>query len=169
MDIITSKWAIAIGAILVVLFILFLVGKKSVHVEISIDGTPEEVWAVLTDIDAMSNWNKVLVPIEGILSEGESVTYTFYQDDEDAATMFARVKTREENRLLNQAGGMWGVLTFDHRYILVPEGLGTRVTIHEEYRGIMVPFWNPQPVQSAYERLLWALKQQVNTVQGSTQ
>ena len=52
----------------------------------------------------------------------------------------------EEGKLLNQYGGTKTILTFDHKYILVKEGIKTKLIIHEEYPGIMVPFWNPDPV-----------------------
>jgi hypothetical protein len=75
--------------------------------------------------------------------------------------MDAVVKAMEPNRLLNQYGGMGFILTFDHKYTLEPVDSGTNVTIEEYYRGIMVPFWNPSPVEAAYHRLLFSLKNRV--------
>ena len=59
---------------------------------------------------------------------------------------------------LNQFGGLRGVLTFDHTWRLEPVAGGTRVTQHEEYRGIGVWFWDPAWVEEAYRDALVALE-----------
>ena len=162
MALLGSKWLIAVLVILALLVILYFVGRKSVHAEVVIEASPEEVWSVLTDIPKIKDWNTVLIPIEGELTEGATLTYEFYQDEGgDAAVMGGKVKRIIEHQLINQAGGMQGVLTFDHQYILTELDEQTKVTIHEEYRGIMVPFWNPKPVGEAYERLLASLQERV--------
>ncbi|MEM7369149.1 MAG: SRPBCC family protein [Bacteroidota bacterium] len=157
----TSKWMIAALALLAVLAILFLIGRKSAHADITITASPSEVWAVLTDTDKIKDWNPVLIPIKGELKEGETVTYEFHQDDTTSSQMPAKVKRMVASELLNQGGGIPGILTFDHKYILEAVGNNTRVTIHEEYRGVYVPFWNPSPVELAYGRLAKALKDRV--------
>ena len=45
--------------------------------------------------------------------------------------------------------------------MLEPTGNSTKVIIHEDYRGIGVNFWNPQPVEEAYKELNIALKNRV--------
>ncbi len=162
MALLGSKWLIAVLVILALLVILYFVGRKSVHAEVVIEASPEEVWLVLTDISKIKDWNTVLIPIEGELTEGATLTYEFYQDESgDAAVMGGKVKQIIEQELINQGGGMQGILTFDHQYILTQIDGQTKVTIHEEYRGIMVPFWNPKPVGEAYERLLASLQERV--------
>ena len=161
MTILASKWTIAALLLVVVLLILFLLGKKSVHTEIIIEASAVDVWEVLTDFENAKVWNEVLIPVEGELAVGNTVTYEFRENANSSSTMPATVKHMEPNQLLNQGGGLWGILTFDHRYILEAEGNATRVTIHEDYRGIMVPFWNPASVEQAYGRLLEALNQRV--------
>jgi hypothetical protein len=54
-------------------------------------------------------------------------------------------------------------LTYDHRYVLEPFENGTKVTIHEDYAGIGVNFWNPSAVQKAYARLNTDLKRRVES------
>ena len=162
MWLLTSKWSIA-GLILIGLILLLLIiGRKSVSAEVTIRASQAEVWRALTDPALIRIWNKVLVPVEGRLQEGAKVTYEFYQEPQGKpAVMAAQVKQLIINELINQKGGMMGVLTFDHRYILSATDQGTTVRIHERYRGIMVPFWDPAPVEHAYERLLLALKQEL--------
>ena len=77
----------------------------------------------------------------------------------------ATVKKIEENQLLKKVGGLDGIITFDHRYVLQSVANGTMVIIHEEYRGIMVPFWNPEPVGKSYKRLAKALRSRVIRLQ----
>ena len=68
------------------------------------------------------------------------------------------VRRLVDGREINQFGGMPGILTFDHTWRLEPVAGGTRVTQHEEYRGIGVWFWNPAWVESAYQDGLVALE-----------
>lgn len=162
MAILSSKWAIAGLIILCVFVLLLIIGRKNAHAEIIIEASPKQVWSVLTDFSNVKKWNKVLVPLEGDLQENNTIKYEFYQEEGGkGAIMDAIVKQLVSERLLNQQGGMWLILTFDHKYILTSAEAETRVTIHEEYRGIMVPFWNPAPVEKSYERLLAQLKNRV--------
>lgn len=162
MAMLKSKWILFVGIPLLAIAILYLIGKKSVRAEVSIVANPQNVWSTLTNVAQVKDWNKVLIPIEGDLAEGSTVKYEFYQEENGkAAILGAKVKQLTVAELINQTGGVPGVLTFDHKYILERIDAGTKVTIHEEYRGIMVPFWNPDPVEKAYERLLVQLKNQL--------
>lgn len=161
----TSKIVIAVLILGIVLLVLFLLGRKSVSAEVSVAAPADKVWALLTDISAVKEWNSVLIPVDGELKEGGKILYEFYQDEGGkVAKMEAWVKSVEELGMLNQTGGMTGVLTFDHKYLLQPTEGGCVVRIEEEYRGIMVPFWNPDPVEKAYGRLLIALKARVENL-----
>ena len=161
MAILKSKWVLFVGIPVIVLLVLFLIGKKSVHAEIIINDSPENVWKVLMAKESYPEWNTVLVPVKGNLVVGEAVEYEFTQDENTKSIIPSNVRKILENKLLNQGGGMFGVLTFDHKYILENVDAGTKVTVHEDYRGIAVPFWNPEPVQKAYERLCKDLKNRV--------
>lgn len=161
MSMFSSKWIIVVLLLILTLVVLFIIGRKSVHAEITIQASPEEIWAVLTDIQQIKAWNPVLIPIEGTLKEGADIKYEFHQDENNSSIIPATVKQMTENQLLNQVGGMTGILTFDHKYILEPLKIGTKVIIHEEYRGIMVPFWDPSLVEAAYARIGDALKDRI--------
>jgi len=157
-----SKWALLVLIPISVLVILFVLGKKSVQAEVKIEATPDQVWTTLTDVARVKEWNTVLIPKEGSLQIGNTIKYAFYQEEGGKpAEMNAKVRQLTPNALINQAGGMPGILTFDHKYILTQEEEYTLVRIQEEYRGIMVNFWNPEPVERAYERLLGLLKKRI--------
>ena len=158
----TRRGGIAALVLVAGLLLLYVIGQKSAHAEIQIPASPQKVWEVLSDFPRTREWNPVLVPIEGTLAEGNSIQYEFYQEAGGPATaMEAQVMRVEESKLIAQKGGMPGLLTFRHQYQLVETAQGTQVIIHETYRGIMVPFWDPRPVEMAYQRLLTSLKQRV--------
>ncbi|GAB5563373.1 MAG: hypothetical protein Wins2KO_04360 [Winogradskyella sp.] len=161
----TTKWIIGIVlAVLIILIILVFTGKKSVHHEITINASPEQVWNVLTDTDSYDEWNPVMKLLKGNIKEGNQVTYQFTQDENNQSEIPSKVKQVIPNKLLNQGGGMPLVLTFDHKYILESVDRGTRIVIHEDYKGIGVNFWNPKPVELAYAKLNKALKQRVESL-----
>lgn len=142
---------------------LYFTGRKSVHHEIVIDASPDKVWAILIDAKGYKSWNPVMELVSGEVKEGNKVTYRFTQDKENISTIPARVKKVIPQQLLNQAGGVPFILTFDHRYTLNAIEGGTKVIIHEDYAGVGVNFWNPKPVEVAYARLNQALKKKVES------
>ena len=161
MNLFESNWIFLPLLLLLVLMGLYVFGKKSVHHETTVSASPEEVWAVLTDTRRYPEWNPVITSATGRLEQGQVVKYTFRQDESNEYVISATVKKMASARLLNQVGGTPGILTFNHRYVLDPLPSGTRITIHEDYKGIFVPFWNPGPVELAYEKLNQAISDRV--------
>ena len=157
-----SKWTWIVLILVLVPVVLYFLGNKSVKSEVIILATPDEVWSTLTDFQQIKEWNQVLIPQKGSLKEGGAITYDFYQDEGGKpATMDAKVKLVIPGKRINQVGGIPAILTFNHNYYLEKNAEGTQVTITENYRGMMVPFWNPDPVEQAYTRLLLSLKKEV--------
>lgn len=156
-----SKWLIVIGIILLILILLLVLGRKLVHTEITINASSEEVWKVLTDTEKYNEWNPTMQIVSGSLKEGNKVLYKFTQDIGNTYDIPVMVKQIEPNKLLNQTGGYPFILAYNHKYILEPEGKGTKVIIHEDYRGVGVNFWNPKSVEVAYAKLNEALKKRV--------
>ncbi len=161
------KIIIWIGNILILLGVLLGAGhvlaKKSAHSEIIINATPEQVWAVLTDMATYPEWNPTMKLVSGKIAESEKVSYEFTDSTGAKSTISAKVKQVIPNKLLNQAGGVPTIITYDHRYTLTPidDGRKTKVTIHEDYRGVYVWFWDPATVEQAYMKLNNALKLRV--------
>ena len=149
------KKALFGAAVLGVVAMAFsLLGHKSVHAERVIPATPGEVWAVLSDPTTHSEWNPVIVPREGTLTEGTTVSHDLADKSGKWTRVQARVKRVVPERELNQVGGWPGILTFDHQWLLEPVEGGTRVVQHEEYRGLGVWFWDPSWYEDAYGRAI---------------
>ena len=152
------KWAIALFVILAALVTLTLTGRKSVHAERVIPHPAPAIWAVITDAGGYEDWNPILVRAEGRFEEGRTMRYLMRTADGGATPVESLVRRLVDQREINQFGGTRGVLTFNHTWRLDPAAGATRVTQHEEYRGIGVWFWNPESVEAAYRDALLALE-----------
>ncbi len=136
-------------------------GCKSVDAQLTIPAPPEEIWSVLMDGESYGEWNPVLVEVDGEFREGATLSYQMMTESGEATPVDARVVKVDPARELNQSGGIWGLLTFDHHWILEPVEAGTRVTQHEDYTGIGVLFWDPSWFEQAYDRGNRALRARV--------
>jgi len=164
------KWIVGIVLSLSLAFaILFLLGRKTFHAEITIDATPEEVWSVLTDVSNYAAWNPLLVPISGGIREGAEVEYRMTQPDGTQSVMKSRVGKVVALKELHQHAGITGILTAHHSYRLEPTQGGTRLLQHEVDNGVAMLFWDSSWVQPTYEEVNQALKRHVEGLRESQQ
>lgn len=158
-----SNLVIILLIIIIIVVILYFMGRKSVHHEIMINTSPEVVWAVLVNTDKYDDWNPVMKLLDGKIKEGNKVKYQFTQDENNISAIPSKVKKVITYQLLNQGGGLPFILTFDHQYILESIENQTKLTIHEDYEGIGVNFWNPAPIEVAYGKLNEAIKKRAES------
>ena len=137
---------------------------KTVHAELVIPASPDRIWAVLTDTAAYAEWNPIFVRAEGEFREGGTVAYGMKSPDGEVSDVAPTVRKLVPSREINQFGGIPGVLTFDHTWRIDPLPEGSKVTQHEEYRGVYVWFWDPAWVEDAYEEALVGLRDRVAEV-----
>ena len=135
--------------------------NKTYRVERIISATPEEIWAVLMDTAAYGEWNPVFVKVEGSYAVGGTVLNTFKDPSGKLFDVTNKVEALEPNRLLRQKGGLAGVLTFDHQWLLEPVEGGTKITQYEVDRGIYVWFWDDSWIVPKYTEVLQALEREV--------
>ncbi|GAL11566.1 hypothetical protein JCM19233_2556 [Vibrio astriarenae] len=138
-----------------------MLGSKSVHDEIIVPVEPEKVWQVLVDIERYHEWNPAITLVDGSLEEGNKVTYHFQETDSQSANITSKVIKIEPYKHLNHKGGYWGIITFDQHYYLEPHELGTKFTIHEDYTGVYVNFWDEAHTQIQYQNMAQALRARV--------
>jgi hypothetical protein len=115
----------------------------------------------MSQLKPFNHDNPVLIPIEGDIQQGEKLKYRMIQPDGKESEVKAKVLEATQEKMLNQFGGIWGILTFNHKWLLDPVNGGTRVTQHEEYRGIGVLFWDYGWVEPTYAQANEALKKRV--------
>ncbi|NOD92410.1 hypothetical protein GS636_06385 [Ruegeria sp. HKCCD4884] len=157
------KWAVPV--ILMILLAAAALTKKTFHVETVIPVSPAAVWAVLIDTQSYPEWNPVFVAVEGELRSGATVKNLVRFPDGSTVDMSATIKGFEEGRELRQYGGTWGLMTFDHQWLLEPVEGGTRVIQHEVDRGLILWTWNSDWIEPAYQSVLDALAKRVAETQ----
>lgn len=146
----------------VLLSAVLLSGCATVHIETFIPAPPAEVWSELMNGPDYGEWHPVLRPIKGEFRQGETLIYEMTDAKGKKSEVKSRVNEVVDDQKLNQSGGLWGIMTFDHTWTLEAVEGGTRVTQHEEYGGIGVLFWDYSWVEPAYTRANEALKQRVS-------
>ena len=142
----------------VVAVLLAITGRKSVYAEATINASPADVWAMITDPESYASWNPILIKAKGEYVEGGAVTYQMKIGDAEPTEVTPLIKQIKTNEMLHQGGGMTGILTFDHRWQLEAVPGGTKVVQQEEYTGIGVWFWDPSEVEQQYQQGLDAMK-----------
>lgn len=152
---------LSVTAFALVLTGMYLAGHKVVHTEIVIPAPPAKVWSVLTDRASYSEWHPVIAHVEGRLEPGQRIVSAWTDAEGEQHRVESDVVRYKEERLLNLYGGPPLILTFDHRFELEPVSEGTRVTQHEEYRGIGVLFWETTRTAAAYAAANEALREYV--------
>ena len=158
------KWVVPL--LVLVLLAAAVFTKKTFHTEIFIPASQEEVWKVLIATEEYKEWNPVNVDIVGEFKQGGRVKTKFVDPKGAVMNITAKVKAIEPHRLLQQGGGIPGVLTFNHQWILEEGEGGTKVIQHEVDKGFYLLFWDSSWIEPAYAKASAALKQRVLSRQG---
>lgn len=147
--------------------------RHSLHTEIEIDATPEEVWAVLTDLDRYPDWNPFITSASGVVAVGERLENHIEPPGGRAATFKPTVTEVEECRVFEWLGRLVLPGLFDgrHRFESHPiDGGRTRLVHTEEFRGLLVrPLLRSfaGPTQAGFEAMNVALKDRVEAEAGT--
>ena len=130
-----------------------------------IDAEPDRVWEVLTDQDALEEWNPFIREMSGELKEGERLRVLLKQPNRKAMTIKPKVREVRPGKELRWLGhlGVPGLFDGEHIFELHPAGLkGTRFVHREEFGGLFVPmFWKmlDTDTREGFEAMNMALKQ----------
>ena len=115
---------------------------KELSTEIEFDGTPQEVWTTLTDLQTYPQWNPFIEKIDGELTVGAKLDVRLQPADERGITMHPTVQAAEPGRELRWIGHLMipGIFDGEHRFLIEEAGPGrVRFTQSERFGGIMVP------------------------------
>jgi hypothetical protein len=109
---------------------------------IDIDATPEQVWAVLSDLGAYEQWNPFIRSASGELVVGGRLDVTMQPPGGSKMRFRPTVKAAQPGRELRWLGrfGLPRVFDGEHSFQIEPRaGGGVRLRHEERFRGVLVP------------------------------
>ncbi len=115
---------------------------RTIAVTTNIDAPPAVVWDVLTDADALPEWNPFLTSLVGCLEVGSRIRVRVQPPGGRAMTFRPTVRVLEPARRLEWLGraGVPGLVDGRHTFELEPlAGGGCRFTHSESFSGVLVP------------------------------
>jgi hypothetical protein len=137
----------------------------SISADTDIAATPQQVWAVLADLDAYRDWNPFIRSASGRLAVGSRLTLRMVPAQGRAMTFRPRVLAVQPGVLLRWIGRliMPGIFDGTHQFALEDLGGHTRLTQSEAFGGILVPFTSTtiSRTEGDFRALNQALKQRV--------
>lgn len=134
--------------------------------EVEVDGSPELVWQVLTDLALYQVWNPFLSPVEGELRPGSPLQVTMHTGAR-VATYQATVLQVEPNRVLSWSGQVLSSGVFDTTYSFsiepVREGR-VRLVSRETRRGLapLVEWMLGSDIQGGLDAMTRSARNRVN-------
>jgi len=146
----------------VLLLAAFLSACSTMQTEVTINAPAAKVWAVLTDVDAYSEWNPFFVKAKGKLVVGGELDITMQPVGKSAQSFSPKVLELEQQRKLVWRGrvGIPGLFDGTHSFVIERVGDATvKFRQHEDFSGILVPFVGFDPYRKGWAKMNAALKQ----------
>ena len=161
-----SKRGIAIGLLAALIIVLAVLANQTreLSTEIEISASPEEVWAILTDLNGYSEWNPHIREAEGQVQEGAKLKVRIQERSGKSMTFKPTVTRVDSTREFRWLGRLLFPRLFDgeHIYEIFPSSDGrVRFVQRENFRGILVPFfWRKlnTDTRAGFEEMNAALK-----------
>jgi hypothetical protein len=120
-----------------------VVVARTLVTEIDINGSPQQVWQVLTDLAAYREWNPFILEAAGRPEAGERLTLSMRNVGGRTMTLRPTVTEARGGELLRWVGHLMvrGILDVEHSFVLERRGEGaTRLVQQERFGGVLVPF-----------------------------
>jgi hypothetical protein len=115
----------------------------TLQASIQIAATPQQVWAVLADLDAYHQWNPFITSSSGALRVGATLTNRMHDATGDT-TFTPVVQVVEPGRELRWLGrvGPGGLFDGQHTFTIKRLGPGRVLfTQREDFTGVLIPFF----------------------------
>ena len=116
--------------------------RNEIRSETEIQGTPDEVWAVLSDFGSYGEWNPGMEDVQGRAEAGSRLTIRFLNGSR-TMTIKPTVLVAEPGRELRWLGRLLLPWVFDgeHRFEIHETTPGSVTFVQgERFKGVLVPF-----------------------------
>lgn len=138
---------------------------NTVSSTVEINATPEQVWAIFTDLPAHASWDPFITAISGPLVPGQKLNITIEPPGGRPMSFKPTVTSVVENREVAWLGRlvMPGLFDGAHRFTLEPTQSGTKLQQSESFSGLLVGLNRGmlQHTQQGFEQHNAALKRRV--------
>ena len=117
---------------------------KEIKTEITINASPEKVWAILTDFKNYPSWNPFIKSIKGEAKVGNKIIANLQPPDAKGMTFKPKVLAFNPNQEFRWLGHLLfpGLFDGEHKFEIIDNGNGTCTFIQsEKFKGILVPLF----------------------------
>ena len=137
--------------------------------EITIQASPQTVWAVLTDFPAYPEWKPIEIHMEGQPIAGTVIHHTSQLPGGKPRNFSPTIVAAEPGRVLAWEGRILAPGLFDvhHRFELSPtSGDATTLRQSERFSGVLIPFFPKilRQTQVAFETANQAIKSRSESI-----
>jgi hypothetical protein len=108
---------------------------------IDIGATPEQVWAILTDLGSYHEWNPLFVEATGNVAVGQRITLrSKHPANGRLMTVKPKITAAVPGTQLAWTSSLPGIIGGEHSFTLAAMDGGTRVVQSEIFRGLLARF-----------------------------
>ena len=136
-----------------------MTAMKSFQVSIRIRCTPENIWRILTDAPAWTQWNPSVIKIEGRIAAGEKVK-VWPKVNPDRAFPVTVSEFTPNTRMVWTGGLPLGLFKGERTYTIKPAGGEVEFTMKEVSSGLLAPLIGKSipDLQPSFDEFAAALK-----------
>ncbi len=148
---------------------------KSIKTQITIEASPEQVWAVLMDFDRYPEWNPFLVSVKGEPVVGTHLDNEIKTSEKKIMKFQPEVLVAEANTEFRWIGKTFvkGLFDGEHYFLLESDSAGSTTLIHGEnftgmLSGVIMKMIGEDTIKG-FELMNEALKQRVESTRKEVQ
>jgi hypothetical protein len=137
---------------------------ESFETEILIQAPAEQVWDVLTAVEAWPKWSSGVLDVKGRAGPGESIKLVSEANPKRAFSL--KVAKLDRPHSMVWVGGMpLGLFRGERSFSLRPEGADTLFRMREQYTGPLLPLiWRSMPdLRPSFDKFASGLKTQAES------
>ncbi len=121
--------------------------RETIHTQIDISAGVEQVWRVLTDLDAYPEWNPMIRQASGSVKTGQRLTVRFEPEGRRGHTFRPRLLVVDENKELRWLGSPGLALVFESQHLFLMEQTAEdKCRLHHDmiFYGLLIPLLRPK-------------------------
>lgn len=137
--------------------------RKEIVTQITLDASPQDVWAVLSDGKRYGEWNPFIIDMQGPIEKGAKIRNTMQPTAKRQMVFKPKILVAKPNQELRWLGRTFlpGIFDGEHYFLLRGAGEQTVLTHGEKFSGIGLWFLDVEQFQRNFEEMNGALKQRL--------